>query len=221
MSEQPDGRASGPAMWGQDSAYTAQDDRLLITALSMGRTGVVRPAAFTVMPGTLTIAVDPGWLAVADAGDGTSMVTGSAAPASVNAIPGTAGTARNDVIWCDVFTDSGRWVLGVLFASDTIGRPGVQLGTVHVPAGATTADTMSVTPRPADFSTLPGPPGPAGPQGSQGPAGPAGAAGPQGPPGAGLVITGTRTSESLLPPTGTPGDAYMIAGDVWIWTGGA
>lgn len=88
----------------------------------------------------------------------------------------------------------------------------------------------------------PGPQGPPGPQGAQGPVGPAGpqgepgvpgrdgrdgkdgAAGPQGPAGpagkdgAGVRILGTLESPSQLPPTGQPGDAYMIDDDLWVWS---
>jgi hypothetical protein len=42
--------------------------------------------------------------------------------------------------------------------------------------------------------------------------------GPQGPPGDGLVILGTFSDPGSLPGTGDPGDAYMIAGELWIWS---
>lgn len=83
-----------------------------------------------------------------------------------------------------------------------------------------------------------GPTGPSGPQGSQGPTGPqgplgnTGATGPQGPTGVqgftgptgpkgdqgtGINILGELNDPSELPPTGNPGDAYLIAGDLWVW----
>jgi hypothetical protein len=66
--------------------------------------------------------------------------------------------------------------------------------------------------------------GPAGPKGDAGGAGPAGPAGPQGDKGdvgTGLEIVGTVASQSALPATGTTGDAYLIGGDLFVWTGAA
>src|SRR5690606_10581072 len=39
----------------------------------------------------------------------------------------------------------------------------------------------------------------------------------QGPPGAGLNIIDSLDSPGELPPTGFPGDAYVVAGDLWVW----
>jgi hypothetical protein len=69
-----------------------------------------------------------------------------------------------------------------------------------------------------------GPTGSAGPQGAQGPSGPEGPQGPQGPKGdvgAGLEIIGTVAKEGDLPAAGETGDAYLIAGDLFVWTGSA
>ncbi len=69
--------------------------------------------------------------------------------------------------------------------------------------------------------------GPAGPQGSKGDRGatgsqgPAGQAGPKGDVGAGLKIVGTVATVGDLPATGTTGDAYLVAGDLHVWTGSA
>ena len=41
--------------------------------------------------------------------------------------------------------------------------------------------------------------------------------GPPGAPGAGLHITGVLPSAADLPPTGALGDAYLIAGDLYVW----
>jgi hypothetical protein len=81
---------------------------------------------------------------------------------------------------------------------------------------------------------LPGPSGPAGPQGiqgntgptgiqgpsgSQGPRGYPGATGPQGAPGTSVLILGELDDPSELPASGNnPGDGYLIAGDLWVWT---
>lgn len=42
--------------------------------------------------------------------------------------------------------------------------------------------------------------------------------GPQGPEGAGLNILGTLASVDLLPVSGEPGQAYLIGGDLYVWT---
>jgi len=49
--------------------------------------------------------------------------------------------------------------------------------------------------------------------------GPAGPQGEQGEPGQGLVILGSLPSSGDLPATGELGDAYIISGDLWVWTG--
>ena len=49
--------------------------------------------------------------------------------------------------------------------------------------------------------------------------GPQGPQGEQGEPGQGLVILGSLPSSGDLPATGELGDAYIISGDLWVWTG--
>lgn len=75
-----------------------------------------------------------------------------------------------------------------------------------------------------------GPAGPAGPQGVAGPTGPIGPAGPQGPQGIqgetgeGLQILDTYATLAELEaahPTGSPGDAYMVGTDLYIWSEGS
>lgn len=51
--------------------------------------------------------------------------------------------------------------------------------------------------------------------------GPQGLDGPAGADGAGLNILGELATEGELPGTGSPGDAYVIAGDLWTWSGSA
>lgn len=64
-------------------------------------------------------------------------------------------------------------------------------------------------------STVPGPTGPTGPIGFSGPTGPTG---PQGLDGSGITILGTLANIGLLPGSGnSPGDAYMVSGDVYVW----
>ena len=74
---------------------------------------------------------------------------------------------------------------------------------------------------PAGLAGAAGATGPAGAKGDAGGAGPAGPAGPKGDVGAGLKIVGTVASQSALPTTGTTGDAYLVGGDLFVWTGTA
>jgi hypothetical protein len=48
-----------------------------------------------------------------------------------------------------------------------------------------------------------------------------GAPGADGADGAGLNILGALPDEASLPSTGAPGNAYLIAGDLWVWSGSA
>ncbi len=203
---------TGLAMWGQAGRYTAQDDRIALTALTGGRAGICRAASFSpAESGTLDVTVDGGWLAVADAGDGTVMAAGALQPGVITMIPGDdpAGGAgpRRDLVYCYVMPDDGSWHVTAVPAADAEGRPGIALATVDVPAGATSADQMVITPRPADFLI----------EGLQGPAGEPGATGPQG---NAVNIRGTLDSPSELPATGNAGDAWLIGGNLWVWTGG-
>lgn len=62
-----------------------------------------------------------------------------------------------------------------------------------------------------------GVPGDPGPQGVEGPQGPQGPAGPKGNDGSSVTIIAELASADDLPDTGSPGDAYLIAGDLWVW----
>ena len=65
-----------------------------------------------------------------------------------------------------------------------------------------------------------GPPGPPGATGGMGPPGAPGTPGQQGPPGrdgTSVTINGTLNSPHNLPISGSPGDSWLIAGDLWIW----
>jgi hypothetical protein len=58
-------------------------------------------------------------------------------------------------------------------------------------------------------------------QGGLGPTGPQGVQGPNGADGTGVNILGTYNSYTELVtnhPTGNPGDAYLIQGDLWVWS---
>ena len=67
-----------------------------------------------------------------------------------------------------------------------------------------------------------GPQGEKGEKGDTGPQGPQGDPGPQGPKGedgTGVSIKGSLDSPDDLPPSGEAGDAYLIDGDLYVWTG--
>ena len=64
--------------------------------------------------------------------------------------------------------------------------------------------------------------GPTGLTGPQGPEGPEGPMGPTGPAGTGVTILGsypTETDLNTAHPTGTVGDGYIVAGDLFVWNG--
>jgi hypothetical protein len=72
-----------------------------------------------------------------------------------------------------------------------------------------------------------GPAGPAGPKGDTGAVGARGATGstgsqgPKGDVGSGLQIVGTVATAGDLPVSGTTGDAYLVGGNLYVWTGSA
>ena len=66
-----------------------------------------------------------------------------------------------------------------------------------------------------------GPKGDTGPKGDPGPIGPEGPAGPQGDPGTGFTLKGAKESTAELPTDAAPGDAYLVQGDVMVWSGSA
>ena len=57
-----------------------------------------------------------------------------------------------------------------------------------------------------------------GPQGDPGPQGPQGEQGPAGADGTGVNILGSFPTENDLPGTGDPGDAYLVQGDLYVWS---
>jgi hypothetical protein len=205
MTEAPDTvpQLDGRLMWGQDGEYTALDDRMTLAALTGGRAGLARPAGMR--PGYgLTIEIDPGWLAVVPCGDGSVAAAWGDRPGLVEALPGDPGESRTDLVWLDAFPGDGRWSLGVLRAEDTAGRPGLAIGRVVVPAMASISAQMLITPADAEFTI----------EGARGPVGPAG---PPGPQGSAVTILGALDDPSELPEQGSPGDAWLISGDLWVW----
>ncbi|MFN5207960.1 MAG: hypothetical protein ACK5D8_00585, partial [Bacteroidota bacterium] len=66
-----------------------------------------------------------------------------------------------------------------------------------------------------------GPQGPQGLAGATGPQGPIGLTGPQGPQGAqgtGVTILGSFSNVNQLPVSGSPGDSYLVNGDLYVWS---
>ena len=71
---------------------------------------------------------------------------------------------------------------------------------------------------------LTGPQGPKGDTGLQGPQGEIGPQGPKGEDGTGVAILGSYPTQADLTtahPTGTAGDGYIVAGDLYVWNGTA
>ena len=89
-------------------------------------------------------------------------------------------------------------------------------GAAQMQALAETVDATMI-----GVSGKPGPQGPTGPAGPQGPAGPEGPRGPQGDPGTGFTLKGAKESTAELPTDAAPGDAYLVQGDVMVWSGSA
>ena len=73
-------------------------------------------------------------------------------------------------------------------------------------------------PGPPGTNGAPGGIGPEGPQGDPGPKGDPGIPGPEGPAGTGVNILGSLPNTSALPGTGNPGDAYLINGELFVWS---
>ena len=76
----------GALMWGQAGSYAAPDDRMVITALARGQTGLAKPLALTAGTG-LNVLLGAGWLAIADCGDTTLAAIGSRVQQTVAANP--------------------------------------------------------------------------------------------------------------------------------------
>ena len=209
--------------WGQAGRYSAWDDRQVITALSAGRSAVVRPVGLTPASAGLVVNVSDGWLALADCGDGTIAVLTSTVEVSVTVEPGGAAD-RDDELWA-IITDPESATYALRLLEGAGGQHGVRLATITVPAGASTAGELELHPRDPDFGGGgQGPPGPQGPPGADGPPGPQGApgdpGGPPGPPGEQGIpgpegpqgpggVEGPRGPEG---DRGVPGQATLIVG---------
>jgi hypothetical protein len=85
------------------------------------------------------------------------------------------------------------------------------------PIGPAGADGAQGPIGPAGADGEPGPQGLPGADGADGAPGPAGPQGPTGETGAGLNIVGSFDTAAELPATGEPGEAYIVAGDLYLW----
>jgi hypothetical protein len=139
MSEAPGGKLA----WGQAGNYDAADDRAVITALSAGRVGLVRPV--TARAGTgLQIIITGGWVGVASCDDLTNAVIGTRDDLVVQANPGPPTSSRDDYVWADTNPDNGEFELRVITRAQAAGRSGIPLVEVTVPANANTAAAMTL-----------------------------------------------------------------------------
>jgi hypothetical protein len=136
---------TGKLAWGQAAVYDAIDDRSVIAAVTRARSGLIAFPVVTALSG-LQIQLTGGWLGVANCGDGTSAVVGSRLDLVVNASAGPASGTRADVLWCDVQPDAGTWSLSVITAAASVGRTGLLLANITVPANATLASQMTIAP---------------------------------------------------------------------------
>lgn len=159
---------AGLLRWGQSGRYSAREDRQVITALAGRRAGIVTAVRLSPALG-LGIAVDPGWLAIAECGDGTVAVLTSDDGTEVQATQGGA-EAREDELWA-VVTDpeTATYRLAVLPGGGDY--TGVQLGLIRVPAGAIISGQMQLIPLEPNLGGGGGGPGPPGPVGPPGPPG--------------------------------------------------
>jgi hypothetical protein len=116
---------------------------MVITALAGGRLGLVRPP--TMAPGAgLTVNLGP-WLALVNAGDGTTAVIGDRTARVLPVVAGGAA-ARSETLWADVDADAADWHTHVLTAPELVGRTGLALGTIDTPANANAASALVLTP---------------------------------------------------------------------------
>jgi len=139
----------GKLAWGQAGNYDASDDRAVITAVTGGRVGLVRPVVAAAGPG-LNVIIRGGWVGVASCDDLTSGVVGTRDEMGVTANPGPGTGSRDDVVWCDTNPDEGTFRLSVLTRAQAAGRSGIPLVWLTVPANANLASQMNI--RPVDAS---------------------------------------------------------------------
>ena len=142
------GYPNGTLKWAQPGVYNADDDRLVITALSDNQLGVVEPVGVTALAG-LQFSLAPGWLAIVPCGDGTSAVAASRQSFTIGpdqgVMAGPVVGTRADLLWLDADPDGGVWRISVIRESEMPGRSGIPLSRITVPAGANLASQMRVS----------------------------------------------------------------------------
>jgi hypothetical protein len=136
--------ATGKLAWGQAGNYDAHDDRGVITAVTAGRLGLVRPVRVQAGAG-LQILISGGWVGVASCDDFTSAVVGTTDDMVVEAIPGPASGSRQDVVWCQTNADEGTFQLQVMPRTATAGLSGIPLVNIIAGQGANLASQMNIT----------------------------------------------------------------------------
>jgi hypothetical protein len=135
----------GKLAWGQAGNYDASDDRAVITAVTGGRVGLVRPVVVAAGAG-LSVIIRGGWVGVASCEDSTSGVVGSRDELVVQANPGSGTQPREDVVWCDTNPDEGTFQLSVMTRAQAATRSGIPLVWITVPQNANVATAMSLRP---------------------------------------------------------------------------
>lgn len=142
MSE-PGDLPAGPLLYGQAGVYDAIDDRLLVTTLSVGTVGLVRPPTLT--PGAGLFVNIGAWHGVADCEDGTLAVIGSRDTEAIE-VPAGGASQRVDVLFADIDPDAGRWRADLYTEAEAATRAGLILGRITVPAGANGSAQFSLQP---------------------------------------------------------------------------
>jgi hypothetical protein len=143
---------TGLLMWGQAGSYDAISDREVITALADNRVGVQRRPTFSAGSG-MTVNVSP-FRAIVSTGDGTACVVATHDPVAVIPAAGPASGSRTDVVWIDVDPDAAQWSLALVPEVSTVGRLGVRLGTITVPANANLASQCTFALVPVGFQSI-------------------------------------------------------------------
>jgi len=139
VSEAPGGKLA----WGQGANYDAADDRAVITAVTGGRIGLVRPVYVRAGSG-LQVIIEGGWVGVASCDDLTSAVIGTRDELVVQANPGPATDSRTDYVWADTNPDEGTFELRVITPAQAGGRSGIPLATITAPANSNTSAAMTL-----------------------------------------------------------------------------
>jgi hypothetical protein len=94
------------------------------------------------------------FLALVDAGDGTICVATSRTTSAITVPGGPPSGSRTDVLWLDVDVDSGYWTLGLLAQSQTVGRLGLNMGTILVPQSVSAVSGMTLSAREDDYDAF-------------------------------------------------------------------